>query len=154
MSAWYWGPFSYKGSTGGVKIPSRVFVTYKIYTLFQHFLKEEPYFSRCVVMKRGNVIYLHYFISSTRTLSRTVDRVVVLWRKRHKGNLSKGGGRCLLYLICCGTCQVWSLTQFYSVDFSQSRIDVKKCTFNKRTFLHVYQGLCQLLLTVSWDLCA
>ena len=24
--------------------------------------------------------------------------------------------------------QVWSLTQFYSVDFSQSRIDVKKCT--------------------------
>ena len=29
--------------------------------------------------------------------------------------------------------QVWSLTQFYSVDFSQSRIDVKKCVFNKRT---------------------
>ena len=29
--------------------------------------------------------------------------------------------------------QVWSLTQFYSVDFSKSRIDVKKCVFNKRT---------------------
>ena len=29
--------------------------------------------------------------------------------------------------------QVWSLTQFYSVDFSQSRIGVKKCVFNKRT---------------------
>ena len=29
--------------------------------------------------------------------------------------------------------QVWSLTQFYSVDFSQSRIEVKKCVFNKRT---------------------
>ena len=29
--------------------------------------------------------------------------------------------------------QVWSLTQFYSVDFSQSRIDVKKCVFNKST---------------------
>ena len=29
--------------------------------------------------------------------------------------------------------QVWSLTQFYSVDFSQSRIGVKKCAFNKRT---------------------
>ena len=28
--------------------------------------------------------------------------------------------------------QVWSLTQFYSVDFSQSRIGVKKCVFNKR----------------------
>ena len=29
--------------------------------------------------------------------------------------------------------QVWSLTQFYSVDFSRSRIGVKKCVFNKRT---------------------
>ena len=29
--------------------------------------------------------------------------------------------------------QVWSLTQFYSVDFLQSRIDVKKWIFNKRT---------------------
>ena len=29
--------------------------------------------------------------------------------------------------------QVWSLTQFYSVDFSKSRIGVKKCVFNKRT---------------------
>ena len=29
--------------------------------------------------------------------------------------------------------QVWSLTQFYSVDFSKSRIDVQKCVFNKHT---------------------
>ena len=29
--------------------------------------------------------------------------------------------------------QVWSLTQFYSVDFSQSANGVKKCVFNKRT---------------------
>ena len=29
--------------------------------------------------------------------------------------------------------QVWSLTEFYSVDFSKSRIGVKKCVFNKRT---------------------
>ena len=29
--------------------------------------------------------------------------------------------------------QVWSLTQFYSVDFSKSRIGVKKCIFNKHT---------------------
>ena len=28
--------------------------------------------------------------------------------------------------------QVWSLSPFYSVDFSQSRIGVKKCVFNKR----------------------
>ena len=29
--------------------------------------------------------------------------------------------------------QVWSLTQFYSIDFSKSRIDVNKCVFYKRT---------------------
>ena len=29
--------------------------------------------------------------------------------------------------------QDWSLTQFYFVDFSKSRIGVKKCNFNKRT---------------------
>ena len=29
--------------------------------------------------------------------------------------------------------QVWLPTQFYSVDFLKSRIDVKKCVFNKRT---------------------
>ena len=29
--------------------------------------------------------------------------------------------------------QVWSLTQFYSVNFSHSRIGVKKCVLNKRT---------------------
>ena len=29
--------------------------------------------------------------------------------------------------------QVWSLTQLYSVDFSQSRIGLKKCVFNKCT---------------------
>ena len=29
--------------------------------------------------------------------------------------------------------QVWSLTQFYSVDFSQLRIGVNKCVFYKRT---------------------
>ena len=32
-----------------------------------------------------------------------------------------------------GVAQVWSLTDFYSVDFSQSRISVGKCVFNKRT---------------------
>ena len=32
-----------------------------------------------------------------------------------------------------GVAQVWSLTQFYSFDFSKSRIGVKKCVFNKRT---------------------
>ena len=46
--------------------------------------------------------------------------------------------------------QVWSLTHFYFVDFSKSRIDVKKVRF-KQTH---NQGLGQLLLTVSWDLLA
>ena len=44
--------------------------------------------------------------------------------------------------------QVWSLTQFYSVDFSQSRISVKKVRFQQTH----HQGLLQLFLTVCWDL--
>ena len=32
-----------------------------------------------------------------------------------------------------GHVQVWSLTQFYSVDFSKSRIGVNKCVLYKRT---------------------
>ena len=32
------------------------------------------------------------------------------------------------------TDQVWSLTQFYSVDISRSRIGVKECVFNKRIY--------------------
>ena len=43
-----------------------------------------------------------------------------------KDNLQVKSTTCYIY-------QVWSLTQFYSVDFSQSRISVKKCVFNKRT---------------------
>ena len=39
----------------------------------------------------------------------------------------------LLVKIYVSLCQVWSITQFYSVDFSQSRIGVKKCVFIKRT---------------------
>ena len=37
--------------------------------------------------------------------------------------------------------QVWSLTQFYSVDFSKSRIDVKKCVFNEH-IIKVYVSCC------------
>ena len=39
----------------------------------------------------------------------------------------------VLTKINLGKEQVWSLAQFYSVDFLKSRIDVKKCVFNKRT---------------------
>ena len=35
---------------------------------------------------------------------------------------------------CINWLQVWSLTQFCSVDFSKSRIGGKKCVFNKRIF--------------------
>ena len=37
--------------------------------------------------------------------------------------------------------QVWSLTQFYSVDFSQSRTSVNKCVFYKRT-IKVWVSCC------------
>ena len=59
--------------------------------------------------------------------------------------------------------QVWSLTQFYSVDFSQSRISVSKCVFYKRT-IKVCVSCCWLCpgtsapsaahLTVSLYLCS
>ena len=42
---------------------------------------------------------------------------------------------------------LWLLTQFYSVDFSKSRIVVKVRVLQTHN-----QGLRQLLLTVSWDL--
>ena len=46
----------------------------------------------------------------------------------------------------------WSPTQFLSLDLSQLsiKIGVKKCVFQKSH----NQGLHQLYLTVSWDLCA
>ena len=47
-----------------------------------------------------------------------------------------------------GKFKVWSLPQFYSVDFSKSRICVEKVRFQQTH----NQGLRQLLLTVSWDL--
>ena len=39
----------------------------------------------------------------------------------------------LQHVVLAGPSQVWSLTQFYSVDFSKLRIGVKKCVFCKRT---------------------
>ena len=39
----------------------------------------------------------------------------------------------VLCLLIAVKYQIWSLTQFNSVDFSQSWICVKKCAFNKRT---------------------
>ena len=44
---------------------------------------------------------------------------------------------------------VRSLTQFQSVNLILSRIVVRKCVFILQTH---NQGLCQLFLTVSWDL--
>ena len=49
-----------------------------------------------------------------------------------------------------GEVQVWSLTQFYSVDYSHSRISVEKVRFQQT----LNQGLHQLFVTASWDLCA
>ena len=48
-----------------------------------------------------------------------------------------------------GRNQVWSLTQFYSVDF-KIKDRCKEVRFQQTH----NQGLCHLLLTVSWDLSA
>ena len=45
-------------------------------------------------------------------------------------------------------CQVWSLTQSYSVDFSKSRIGAKKCVINK----HIIICNNLFLLVSCWDL--
>ena len=60
-----------------------------------------------------------------------------MWRRSSR--LSWKQGPCLLYedltspQLAALLHQVRSLTQFYSVDFSQSRVCVKKCVFNKHT---------------------
>ena len=53
-------------------------------------------------------------------------------RASHRLGILSGGGS-KVALAAADASQVWSLTKFYSVDFSQSRIGVKKCVFNKRT---------------------
>ena len=50
-----------------------------------------------------------------------------------KGYMGECGIRGGYAEICNVDPQVCSLTQLYSVDFSQSRIGVKKCVFNKCT---------------------
>ena len=58
------------------------------------------------------------------------------WVESQMGFQASTGWPLSLGLSSCsstGAVQVWSLTQFYSVDFSQLMIGVKKCVFNKRT---------------------
>ena len=82
------------------------------------------------------------------------------------GGLIRGRVRLLGFGIALlGACQdqIWSLTQFCSVDFLQSRIVVKKCVFKKRT-INVCVSCCWRCpgnsatsaahLIVSWFLCS
>ena len=68
------------------------------------------------------------------------------WRRRREvgdgaGRGHHGVGVLVFFLVSVGPgkkkfswyAQCWLLTQFYSVYFSQSRIGVNKCVFNKRT---------------------
>ena len=59
---------------------------------------------------------------------RTMKRVM-----RESQNSEERSRRVQQPQICKQKAKVSSLTQLYSVDFSQSRIGVKKCVFNKRT---------------------
>ena len=60
----------------------------------------------------------------------------------------------LLVKIYVSLCQVWSITQFYSVDFSQSRIGVNKSVFYKRTSVSCFGQCPGTPLTVSLYLCS
>ena len=63
-------------------------------------------------------------------------------------DIPKPSTQTLKSLIEVKSYKVWSPTQFLYVDFSKSTISVKKVRFQQTH----NQGLCQLLLTVSWDL--
>ena len=65
--------------------------------------------------------------------------------------LQQAGGGLFLTQLVVDLNQAWSLTPFYSVGFSQSGIRVKYCVFLQT---HCNQGLCQLFLTVLWDISA
>ena len=72
---------------------------------------------------------IRIFLCETPAASNLVDdrasvHAGVVWRSEVDGEVG---------LLLSGIGQVWSLAQFYSVDFSQSRNGVKKCVFNKRT---------------------
>ena len=58
----------------------------------------------------------------------------VVFRELHpsQGEWESVGHEVPVHVVAVGV-QVWSLTRFYSVDFSKSWIGVKKCVFNKRT---------------------
>ena len=58
----------------------------------------------------------------------------VVFRELHpsQGEWESVGHEVPVHVVAVSV-QVWSLTRFYSVDFSKSWIGVKKCVFNKRT---------------------
>ena len=82
--------------------------------------------------------YLRHCLSVRGALPRRIPPRVRKWRMKNLGDSWPTGG----------LDQVWSLTQFYSVVFSKSRIGVKKVRCQQTH----NQGLRQLLLTVSWEL--
>ena len=74
-----------------------------------------------------------------------VEKVTVIFRFLDDKPVKKSAAlrSVLSHAFCCliacmdditpHVSQVWTLTQLYSVEFSRSRIDVKKCVFNKHT---------------------
>ena len=51
-------------------------------------------------------------------------------KRREEGHEGQVEGK-VVVVVSLDPSQAWSLTKFYSVDFSKSRIDVKKWVFNK-----------------------
>ena len=150
MSAWYWGPFSYKGSTGGSKNPIACFCHLQNLHTSNTFKKKSHIFLVALLWKEEmSFTYIISYLAHEHC--QELDRVVVLWGKRHKGNLSKGGGRYLLYLICCGTCQPLPSLSTNSILFCwlfTIKDWCKKVCFCKHTI-----KVCVSYFKVSWDLC-
>ena len=76
----------------------------------------DTFFHRLILLMRQTI-----FTTKENQGKHTRRATSVFWGKKAKKNFLSHAS------------QVWSLTQFYSVDFSKSKIDVQKCVFNKRT---------------------
>ena len=91
------------------------------------------------------VLSAKFIEDSKKFVSASHDRTLRIWDLRSKACIStKFAGSMCNDVVCVGETtiisghfvsvyQVWSLTQFYSVDFSLSTMDVKKSVLNNRT---------------------
>ena len=93
----------------------------------QHLLSKEKHFD-----DDGDILAKMFQLGALLPPSGIISRLFIGEKKcfrsrRRQSSLGENAS------VLCGVDQVRSLTQLYSVDFSKSKIDVKKCVLNKCT---------------------